>query len=89
VVHQASTGRGLLFPASNAQSNVGTGKTTVARKIGKVYYDMGFLASDEVIDCSASDLVGQYVGHTGPLVREKFDKALGKVCLTMRAYFAI
>lgn len=62
---------------------LGTGKTTVARKMGKVYYDMGFLASDEVIDCSASDLVGQYVGQTGPKVREKFDKALGKVCLSM------
>jgi SpoVK/Ycf46/Vps4 family AAA+-type ATPase len=64
---------------------LGTGKTTVARKIGKVYYDMGFLASDEVIDCSASDLVGQYVGHTGPLVRKQFDKALGKVYLSLRA----
>lgn len=58
---------------------VGTGKTTVARKIGKVYFDMGFLSSDEVIDCSATDLVGQYVGHTGPKVQKMFDKALGKV----------
>lgn len=47
--------------------------------LGKVYYDMGFLASDELFDCSASDLVGQYIGHTGPLVRKVFDKALGKV----------
>lgn len=62
----------------------GTGKTSVARKMGKVYYDMGFLASDEVIDCSASDLVGQYVGHTGPKVRDQFDKALGKVSLSQR-----
>jgi SpoVK/Ycf46/Vps4 family AAA+-type ATPase len=68
---------------------IGTGKTTVARKIGKVYYDMGFLASDEVLDCSASDLVGQYVGHTGPLVREKFDKALGRVCPRKRVYCPI
>lgn len=51
----------------------------MARKIGKVYFDMGFLASDEVVDCSASDLVAQYVGQTGPLVRAMFDKALGKV----------
>jgi hypothetical protein len=40
---------------------------------------MGFLAGKEVIDCSASDLVAQYVGQTGPKVRKLLDKALGKV----------
>ncbi len=52
----------------------------MARKFGKVYYDMGFLSSAEVLECSASDLVGQYVGQTGPKTRDMFDKALGKVC---------
>ena len=46
-----------------------------------MYYDSGFLSSTECIQCSSSDLVGQYVGHTGPLVRKKFDEALGKVAL--------
>ncbi|KAI0139324.1 P-loop containing nucleoside triphosphate hydrolase protein [Xylariaceae sp. FL1272] len=64
----------------------GTGKTTTARKIGKVYYDMGFLAQAEVIDCSASDLIGQFVGQTGPKVRQLFDKALGRVLLIDEAY---
>lgn len=31
--------------------------------MGQVYYDMGFLSSTEVVECSASDLVGQYVGQ--------------------------
>lgn len=31
--------------------------------MGQVYFDMGLLASTEVVECSASDLVGQYVGH--------------------------
>jgi len=44
----------------------GTGKTSTARKMGQVYFDMGFLSSPEVVECSASDLVGQYVGQTGP-----------------------
>ncbi|KAF1730681.1 Protein CbxX, plasmid [Beauveria bassiana] len=44
----------------------GTGKSTTARKLGKVFYDAGFLASPQLHDCSASDLVGQYVGQTGP-----------------------
>lgn len=64
----------------------GTGKTTTARKMGKVYYDMGFLASTEVIECSASDMIGQYVGQTGPKVRQLLDKALGRVLFIDEAY---
>ncbi len=64
----------------------GTGKTTTARRMGKVFYDAGFLASGKVLDCSASDLVGQYVGHTGPKVRQLLDKALGAVLLIDEAY---
>ncbi|KAF8129487.1 P-loop containing nucleoside triphosphate hydrolase protein [Boletus edulis] len=64
----------------------GTGKTTTARKLGQVYYDMGFLASKEVVECSATDLVGQYVGHTGPKTKGVFEKALGKVLFIDEAY---
>ena len=64
----------------------GTGKTTTARKLGKVYYDMGFLASKEVVECSATDLVGQYVGQTGPKTKGVFEKALGKVLFIDEAY---
>lgn len=64
----------------------GTGKTETARKLGKIFYDMGFLTTAEVIDCSASDLVGQYVGHTGPRVRAMLDKALGRVLFIDEAY---
>lgn len=64
----------------------GTGKTTTARKMGQVFYDMGFLSAVEVIECSASDLVGQYVGQTGPKTRAQLDKALGKVLFVDEAY---
>lgn len=64
----------------------GTGKTTTARKMGQVYFDMGFLSSTEVIECSVSDLVGQYVGQTGPKTRQLFRKALGKVLFIDEAY---
>ena len=37
--------------------STGTGKTTTARKIGQVYYDLGLLSQVEVVECSASDLV--------------------------------
>ncbi|KAI3528554.1 ATPase [Colletotrichum abscissum] len=64
----------------------GTGKTSTARKMGKVFYDMGFLAKAEVIDCSASDLIGEYIGHTGPKVQQLLEKALGKVLFVDEAY---
>ncbi|KAI4274065.1 MAG: hypothetical protein L6R38_006184 [Xanthoria sp. 2 TBL-2021] len=64
----------------------GTGKTTTARKMGQVYYDMGFLSSAEVFECSASDLVGQYVGHTGPKTVAQLEKALGKILFIDEAY---
>lgn len=54
--------------------------------MGSVYYDMGILASNEVIECSASDLVGQYIGHTGPKTKKLFEKALGRVLFIDEAY---
>lgn len=54
--------------------------------MGKVYYDMGFLATAEVVECSATDLVGQYVGQTGPKTQKLLEKALGKVLFIDEAY---
>ena len=64
----------------------GTGKTTTARKMGKVFFDMGFLATAEVVECSATDLIGQYLGQTGPKVQQKLDQALGKILFVDEAY---
>ena len=54
--------------------------------MGAIYYDMGILSSTEVVECSASDLVGQYVGQTGPKTRKQFEKALGRVLFIDEAY---
>jgi hypothetical protein len=54
--------------------------------MGSVYYDMGFLSTDEVIECSVSDLIGQYVGQTGPKTKAQLEKALGKVLFVDEAY---
>ena len=64
----------------------GTGKTTTARRMGKVFYGMGFLATAKVTECSASELVGQYVGHTAKKVVQMLDKALGQVLFIDEAY---
>lgn len=70
----------------NVLTPTGTGKTTTARKLGSIFYHLGFLGSDSVIECSATDLIGEYVGQTGPKVVNKFDEALGKVLFVDEAY---
>jgi DNA polymerase III delta prime subunit len=64
----------------------GTGKTTTAAKMGKIFYDMGFLSQAKVVECSATDLIGQYMGHTGPKVQKLMEKAMGKVLFIDEAY---
>lgn len=51
-----------------------------------MFYDMGFLASNDVLECSATDLIGEYVGQTGPKVIDKFNEALGRVLFIDEAY---
>lgn len=64
----------------------GTGKTTTANRMGELFYDMGFLATKDVVECSATDLIGEYVGHTGPKTKRLFDSALGRVLFIDEAY---
>jgi SpoVK/Ycf46/Vps4 family AAA+-type ATPase len=47
---------------------------------------MGFLSANEVITCSATDLIGEWQGHTGPKVIAQFDAAVGKVLFIDEAY---
>ena len=69
-----------------ADVGLGTGKTTTARKMGELYYDIGILATKEVLEVSATDLVGEYVGQTGPKTQKLLEKALGKVLFIDEAY---
>ncbi|PWY66022.1 AAA family ATPase [Aspergillus heteromorphus CBS 117.55] len=64
----------------------GTGKTSTARRMGQIFYDMGILGTDEVIDASATDLVGQFMGQTGPKTEKLLEKGLGKVLFIDEAY---
>jgi len=58
----------------------------MARKMRKVFYDKGFLFFVEVIECSASDLVAQYVGQTGLKTRNMLERALGKILFVSETY---
>ncbi|KAI3548435.1 hypothetical protein CABS03_04520 [Colletotrichum abscissum] len=64
----------------------GTGKTATARKVGRLYFDMGLLSTDEVVVCSVSDLVGKYFEGAASKVRSTLETGLGKVLFIDEAY---
>lgn len=66
--------------------NPGTGKTTVAKMLGKIYYSLGLLSTDKVHEVGRVDLVGEYIGQTAPKVKKAIDKARGGILFIDEAY---
>lgn len=66
--------------------NPGTGKTTLARLLAKIYHELGILPGEEVIETNRSQLVGSFVGQTEENVRMIVEKAVGGVLFIDEAY---
>ncbi len=66
--------------------NPGTGKTTVARIVGKVYRALGVLSKGHLIETDRSGLVAEYAGQTGPKTNKKIDEALDGILFIDEAY---
>ncbi|MBQ9905551.1 MAG: AAA family ATPase [Oscillospiraceae bacterium] len=66
--------------------NAGTGKTTVARILGKIYKRLGVLPKGQLIECSRKDLISNIYGATDKQVSAKVKEAMGGILFIDEAY---
>lgn len=81
IVSSIKPSRHMVF-----QGSPGTGKTTVARIIADIYFELGLLPTNNVVETDRSGLVGQYLGETAVKTAGVIDSAIGGVLFIDEAY---
>ncbi|MCD0448580.1 AAA family ATPase [Actinocorallia sp. API 0066] len=66
--------------------NHGTGKSRVARILGRIYAELGVLSTGHLVEVDRADLVGEYTSESGPKVRRAVERALGGVLMIADAH---
>lgn len=89
-VQKMRESRGLKYPVMSNHlvftGNPGTGKTTVARKIAKIYRCLGILERGHLIETDRAGMVAGYMGQTAEKVNELAEKAMGGILFIDEAY---
>ncbi|WP_458735573.1 AAA family ATPase [Zobellella taiwanensis] len=76
-----TVGKHLVFTG-----NPGTGKTTVARIIGRLYKSMGVVSNGHFREVTRADLVGKYIGHSEEITQKILNEAKGGILFINEAY---
>lgn len=68
------------------KGNSGTGKTTIARLLAELFYKLGFISENKIIEVSSKNLIGTHLGETGPKTQAVIESALDGVLFIDEAY---